>query len=127
MTASDDELRAGFDALRRVDATSAPALDVLMDRPVAYRRRGLLIPAGALAAAAAALVVLVLHPSSPTDLPPLEVVVAPETPSLLTWQSPTASLIDMAGPDVLTTSPTVTSSLLRGSIIDVRTILPTGR
>ena len=127
MTAHDDDLRAGFDALRRVDATSVPAFDAVMDRPVVHRRRGILISAGVLTAAAAAVVFLVVRPPSLTEPPPLEVIVASDAPSLLSWQSPTASLMEAAGTDVVTAPPTVTASLLRGTIIDVRTILPTGR
>ena len=127
MTSHDDDLHARFDALRRVDAASAPAFETVMDRPAVRRPRGVLMSAGVLAAAAAAVVFLVVRPPSLTELQALEVTVAPDTASLLTWRSPTASLMDMAGPDVLTVTPTVTSSLLRGAIIDVRTILPTGR
>ena len=127
MMSRDEDLRARFDALRRVDAASAPAFGAVMDRPVVRRPRGLLISAGVLAAAAAAAVFLVVRAPSPTEPPPLEVIVAPEAPSLLTWRSPTASLMDMAGTGVLTVPPTATSSLLRGAILDVRTILPPGR
>lgn len=127
MTSHDEELRARFDALRRVDEASAPAFDAVMDRPVGRRRRGVLVSAGVLTAAAAAVVFLVVRPPSLTDPPPFEVIVAPNAPSLLTWRSPTASLMEAAGTDVVTASPTVTASLLRGTIIDVRTILPTGR
>ena len=125
MTTHDDDLRTQFEALRRVDAASAPGITALLDRPVVERRwPAVLVPAAVLAAAVA---VLIVSPPAVTTAPAMDVSVEPDTPSLLTWQSPTASLMQITGPEIAGPSRTVTSSLLRGTIVDPRTIQSTGR
>lgn len=126
MTAYDDDLKAQFEALRRVDASSAPEIDALLDRRVLVRRwPAALVSAGLVAAA---VVVLVVRPPAFTTASAMEVSVGPDTLSqLLMWRSPTASLMNAAGSAPAGPSSTVTSSLLHGTIVPPRTILSSGR
>ena len=124
MTTRDDDLRARFTALRRADAAAAPELDALLARPVARISRRVMFPA-ALVAAAAILVVASLKLT--TDGSALEVSVAGDEPSILEWQSPTASLLAPPAVGLIQPVPTPTSSLLRGARVDINATLSSGR
>jgi hypothetical protein len=112
----DDDLRSRFEALRRVDEKIAPEFGVLISRASARKHRSIVLPA---ALAAAAVVIAIVgrrfvtgrsHPDT------LGTGARPTTPSIVSWQSPTASLLQTPGLDLLRTVPTLRSSLLRGTL-----------
>ena len=102
---NDDDLQSRFDALRRADEGMAPDLATLVARRRAHNRRPIVFGA-AFAAAAVVLVVVGLRFFAPPTAPPV-------VPSILSWQSPTASLLQTPGLELLRTVPTLRSSLLR--------------
>ena len=104
----DRDLRERFAALRRVDAATVPDLDALFTRAPARPRHWLVLPAIVAAAAVAMLAVSLRFAGS---RPSLEIVVEPGAPSLLAWRSPTASLLQTPGRELLQTMPTLTSAL----------------
>ena len=109
MTVRDDDLRARFDALRRVEAAAAPDFDAVIAKPAARHRR-IVLPATVAAAAAVMLVAgLRFAASRSSD----SITVSPSEPSLLAWRSPTASLLQTPGRELLQTVPTLKSSLLQ--------------
>ena len=124
MTRPDDDLRWRFSALRRADEAAAPTIDALLERRVVRATRIVVIPA---AIAAAAAILLVASLNRTTDGSAFEVSVAAEEPSILEWQSPTASLLAPVGPDLVQTVSTPTSSLLRGARVDLTATLHIGR
>jgi hypothetical protein len=108
MTSPDPDLRARFAALRRADAATAPDLDALFAKGRARPRGRLVLPA---MLAAAAVVIAVAGVRYGGSRPSIDVVVAPSAPSLVAWRSPTASLLQTPGRELLQTVPTLTSSL----------------
>ena len=102
---NDDDLQSRFDALRRADEGTAPDLATLIARPRAHSRRPIVFGA-AFAAAAVVLVVVGLRFYAPPTPPPA-------APSILAWRSPTASLLQTPGLELLRTVPSLRSSLLR--------------
>ena len=111
MKSHDDDLRSRFDALRRVDAASVPDVNALVARPAVRRVQRVVWPATV--AAAAAIVMLVAGLRFTASRPSVSISVSPSEPSLLAWRSPTASLLQTPGKEVLQTVPTLRSSLLR--------------
>jgi hypothetical protein len=106
---NDDDLRVCFDALRRIDGSMAPGVDALIGR-VRARRQSRLVLAPVAAAAAALIVVAGLrYRAAPA---PVDLTVAPSELTLLSWRSPTASLLQTPGKELLQTVPTLTSSIL---------------
>lgn len=104
----DDDLRSRFDALRRADQAAAPEFGVALAPVGARTRRPVTLPA-ALAAAAIILALVGLRfATQRTRLEP------PRAPSILSWRSPTAALLQTPGLELLRTVPTLRSSLLRG-------------
>ena len=124
MTASDDNLRSRYAALRRADASAAPELDALLARPVTTARRRVIFPA---AIAAAAAILLIAGVQLTKNGPSLEVSVSAEEPSILEWRSPTASLLAPQGNDLIQPAFTPTASLLRGARVDLNATLHSGR
>ena len=112
MTGHDHDLRARFDALRRVDAGAVPGFDLLIAEAAARRPRPVVLPA---TVAAAAAVMLVAGLRFAASRPSVDITVSPSEPSLVTWRSPTGSLLQTPGSELLQTVPTLESSLLRGA------------
>ena len=108
MTSLDRDLRTRFDALRRVDAAAVPDLDALLAKSRARPRRRLVLPA---VLAAAAVVIAVAGVRNARSRPPIDIVVAASGPSLVAWRSPTASLLQTPGRELLQTVPRLTSPL----------------
>jgi hypothetical protein len=115
----DDELRAGFDALRVDDRAGAPAFAMLAPP----REDGLHPPVRvALWAAAAAIVLvgggaLIMRPG-PVQAP----LAAPNTHvSITTWKSPTRGLLVTSGTELLAPKP------LLSSVLGDMTLPPTPR
>lgn len=105
----DDDLRSRFDALRRIDESAVPDLDALVARPRTRNGRPL-VRVALLAAAAVIIAVVGLRVfKQPPHPVPLDAAT-----SIVTWQSPTASLLHTPGQELLRTVPTLRSSLLRG-------------
>jgi hypothetical protein len=105
---SDEEMRARFDSLRRVDEQRAPAFRAILDRPVRaasagtpFRARWRLAVALSLAAGVV-LVAGLVRVSRRRDF-----VAQP----LSTWTSPTASLLRTQGAASFATSPLLPSVL----------------
>ena len=111
MTPGDRDLRMRFDALRRVDADAVPRLDLLVAQPRTRRPTPVVLPA---TVAAAAVIMLVAGLRFVATRPSVDITVSPSEPSLVAWQSPTASLLQTPGMELLQTVPTLESSLLRG-------------
>jgi hypothetical protein len=118
MMRDDEELRSRFDALRRGDEGATPELSALLARPgVRARRPGVLT--AVLAAAATILVVVGLRfATQPEYLANADTDARTGAPSILTWQSPTASLLQTPGRELLHSVPTVRSSLLNSTPLD---------
>ena len=110
MKRADHDLRARFDALRRVDTAAVPDLDRLIAKSRTRRPHWVMLPA---TVAAAAVVMLVAGLRFAASRPSDSVSVSPSEPSLLAWRSPTASLLQTPGRELLQTVPTLESSLLR--------------
>lgn len=105
MNPNDDDLQSRFDALRRVDEAAVPELAALVATPRARRRHRVAL--GAAVAAAAVIVVIVglqffAGPAAP-----------PPERSILAWRSPTASLLQIPGLELMRTVPTLRSTILR--------------
>jgi hypothetical protein len=113
----DRELRALFEAQRRVDAGEMPAFDDVLTRARAEREVGV-VPirrqswrrewTGALAAAAA-ITALIVIPRLHTDDDAFERAVSEfeTSPALGAWQSPTDALLRLPGDALLSTVPGV--------------------
>ncbi len=124
MTSNDRDLRARFNALRRVDAGAAPDLEALIENTSPPRRHRVILPA---AAAAAAILMLVAGLRSMASRPSAEYTLPRGEASLLAWRSPTASLLQTPGMELLQTVPTLESSLLQGIPWESRSTPPSGR
>jgi hypothetical protein len=98
----DRDLKQRFDALRRADAAAAPDFEAIVRRPVTRRRpvafRAVLVAATVLAAIGG-----VRLATRPTRA---------DIPSVMTWRSPTATLLRTPGQELLHDIPTLRSSLL---------------
>jgi hypothetical protein len=109
---SDDELRARFAELRRLEAETAPAFGALWRRAASAPRRLLPAPVAAVLTvlALAALAVIV----RPWDRMRGAAPAARETrtaPLITAWRSPTDFLLHTPGEEVLTTTPSFGSGL----------------
>ena len=104
----DRDLQSRFDALRVVDRAGAPEFGAVVGRP-ARRRRPVALPA-ALVAAALLLAIGGIRVATRG----MHAERSAETPSILTWRSPTASLLRTPGSDLLHGIPTIQSSVLPG-------------
>lgn len=109
MMSDDHDLRSRFDALRRVDAAAVPEVDELVARTHARPSRRVMLPA--MAAAAAAIAMLVAGLRFATSRPSDGISVSLGEPSILVWRSPTVSLLQTPGKELLQTVPTLGSSL----------------
>jgi hypothetical protein len=107
----DRDLQSRFDALRVVDRAGAPEFGAIVGRP-ARRRRPVALPA-ALAAAA----VLLAFGSIRLAMRGMRPARSTEALSILTWRSPTASLLRTPASDLYRGIPTLRSSVLRDSLI----------
>ena len=105
MNPDDDDLQSRFDALRRIDEAGVPELTALVAKPRASRRSRVAVGA-AFAAAAVILVVVSLRFSA-------RPAAQPTAPSILAWRSPTASLLQTPGLELMRTVPTLRSTILR--------------
>jgi hypothetical protein len=105
MPIDDRDLERGFGAMRSMDRAGAPEFGALLGRPVRRRR-----PVAFAAALVAAAIVLVL---GGTRLLRQRIRAVRDTPTVLTWQSPTAVLLETPGLNLLRGVPTLRSSLLR--------------
>lgn len=119
MRFDEHDLRLRFDALRRLDQAAVPDLDALVVRPRTRRRPVWWLPA-AVAAAAAVMLAAGLHFAA--SRPSVVVSISPSEPSILSWRSPTASLLHTPGRELLQTVPTVRSAVLHGVPSGSRTI-----
>jgi hypothetical protein len=108
MNQIDDELRARFAELRERDEAGAPGFDPMWQRAdrFAPRRRVRFVWAAAAAGViVAAGLLLGRHRPQPTD---------PTAGSIVTWTSPTASLLQMSNVVAVFTPPSLLSSALDG-------------
>lgn len=113
----DTDLRARFDAQRRVHASDAPAFAGMLararaeaDAPAMLPRRfklRRLVYAGSLAAAAAIAALLVMPRSTSKDEFERAVHAFQNDPALGGWKSPTAGLLDVPGSQLISTVPSV--------------------
>lgn len=109
---NDDDLRSRFDGLRRGDQRVAPPFDAVLARPRAART-------GTFAAVLAAAAVIIVAIGLQFLTPPTPVVSEPaNAPSIVSWESPTASLLQTPGHELLHTVPTIRSSLLSGAPLE---------
>jgi hypothetical protein len=99
----DRDLKQRFDALRRADRAAAPDFGAIVRRPATRRR-----PVVLRAALFAATVLLAIGGARLATRR-----TRAEIPSILTWQSPTATLLRTPGQGLLRDIPTLRSSLLR--------------
>ena len=106
----DQDLRSRFIALRRLDGATVPDVDSIVARRRTRRPRRAVLPAAL--AAAAAIVLLIAGLRFAASRPTIAISVSSE-PSILAWRSPTASLLQTPGRELLQSMPTVESSLLR--------------
>ena len=107
----DQDLRSRFAALRQLDGATVPDVEAIVARRRTRRPRRILLPATVAAAAVIALLVGGLRFAA--SEPSVSISVSPAEPSILAWRSPTASLLETPGRELLQTMPTVESSLLR--------------
>jgi hypothetical protein len=107
----DQDLRSRFAALRQLDGATVPDVDAIVARRPTRRPRRVLLPATI--AAAAAIVLIVAGVRFTASEPSVSISVSPAEPSILAWRSPTASLLQTPGRELLQTTPTVESALLR--------------
>ena len=105
----DRDLQSRFDALRVVDRAVAPEFDALVGRPARRRR-----PIAVLAVLAAAAVLLAIG-GVRLAMRGVRAERSAAVPSILTWRSPTASLLRTPGSDLLFGIPTLQSSVLPGT------------
>ena len=114
----DNELRARFEAQRRVDAREAPSFAAMMARAraeaanasiIAFRPRlRRVVYAGGLAAAAVIALLFVMPRESPTEAAFEEAVRAFHSdPALGAWRSPTDGLLDVPGSRLISTVPRI--------------------
>ena len=111
MIEDDAELRSRFDALRQLDGAVVPDVGAILGgRPVRRPPRAVL---PAVVAAAAAIALLVTGLRFGESRASIDVSVSSSESSLLAWRSPTASLLQTPGSELMQTMPGLESSLLR--------------
>jgi predicted membrane-bound mannosyltransferase len=104
---TDHDLQSRFDELRSRDERAAAPFDAVLARPRArVRRRGTFV--AVLAAAAVIVIAICLRFFTPVA----------SVPSIVSWESPTAMLLETPGQELLRSTPTVRSSLLSGVPLD---------
>jgi hypothetical protein len=99
---SDRDLTRRFDALRRADRAAAPDFGAIVRRPAVRQR-----PVAFRAVLVAATIVLAVGGVRLATRRTRD-----EVPSVLTWRSPTATLLRTPGQGLLHDMPTLRSSLL---------------
>ena len=109
MNTNDDDLKSLFGSLRSVDERGVPDLTALIARPRARRRRPIVL----IATLAAAAIILVVAGRQVVSHAARGDIARTPTASIVTWESPTASLLKYPGQELLRTVPTLKSSLLR--------------
>ena len=110
MMNGDEDLRSRFDALRQLDGAAVPAVDAILARRAVRRPRRVAVTA---MVAAAAIVLLAVGVRFAASRPADTISVESGEPSLLAWRSPTASLLQTPGSELLLDMPSLGSSLLR--------------
>jgi hypothetical protein len=117
----DNDLREGYEAMRREDAGRAPRFADLLSRAkeeavedVGSRWRGARVPwrrfswaVGLAAAAAIAALIVIPRGRSSEDAFEQAVQAFQTDPALGAWRSPTAGLLDLPGSSLITTMPRV--------------------
>jgi hypothetical protein len=107
----DRDLQSRFDALRAADHAVTPEFGAVIGRP-ARRRRPVALPAALVAAT-----VLLAIGGIRLATRGMYAGRSADAPSILTWRSPTASLLRTTGSDLLLGIPTLRSSVLHDSLL----------
>jgi hypothetical protein len=106
MQADDRDLERRFAAMRSMDRANAPEFGAVLGRTVRRPRRPVVLAAALVAA-------VVILAFGGARLARQRTLAERGTPSVLTWQSPTAALLETPELDLVRGVPTLQSSLLR--------------